>query len=401
MLKRIPAYFIPADKVSLPETYRKYNLVVIIILLTALYDLNYGGTTILIGLDEATPLLFFTAFLNILLLFAIKRGLNLLVTVNLYACVGVATILVSIYYSGGFKSPVLPWLATTPIVTMLMAGRATGVFWAVFNTLTVIVLGALDKQGFSFPNNYDQSWANMLSTNCYSGLVLIIFFTALVFENGKNTALTKLAANNILLAEEKKKAALNHISQEIHDNVGHTLSVVKLNLHLINLLNDDSYRLKARETVDLVGKAIYELRNISHSLYEDNITDFNLSQSIETELTNISGTGAYKTQYSSAVVNASLDPKIQFVLFRIFKETINNIIKHAQASNIFVELKEIDNSLCLKVGDNGIGIDLKRLSSTGQGITNIQDRVKLLNGQLAIDSDVNKGTTILVTVPCS
>ena len=77
------------------------------------------------------------------------------------------------------------------------------------------------------------------------------------------------------------------------------------------------------------------------------------------------------------------------MLFRIFKETINNIIKHAQASSIFVELKEIDNSLCLKVGDNGIGIDLKRLSSTGQGITNIQDRVKLLNGQLAIDSDVN------------
>jgi signal transduction histidine kinase len=400
MLKRIPAYFIPADKVSLPEIYRKYNLIIIIILLTALYDINYGGTTILIGLDEATPILFFTAFLNILLLFAIKRGLNLLVTVNLYACVGVATILVSIYYSGGFKSPVLPWLATTPIVTMLMAGRATGIFWAIFNTLTVIVLGALDKQGFSFPNNYDQSWANMLSTNCYSGLVLIIFFTALVFENGKNTALTKLAANNILLAEEKKKAALNHISQEIH-NVGHTLSVVKLNLHLINMLNDDSYKVKAKETVDLVGKAIYELRNISHSLYEDNITDFNLSQSIEAELTNMSGTGAYKTKYSSTGPNANLDPKIQFVLFRIFKETINNIIKHAQASSIFVELNQIDNSLSLRVSDNGIGIDRKRLSSTGQGITNIQDRVKLLNGQLDINSNVTKGTTIHVTVPCS
>lgn len=399
MFKNIISFFIPGHTDPAPELYRRYKLVAIIVLITFLYDLNYAGTTVMIGMTKATPFLLFTALINLVLLFLLRQGLQLTLTVNLYAFFGVIAILMSIYHSGGFHSPVLPWLATTPIVAMLMAGRKTGIFWAILNSILVIALGTLDKAGYHFPYNYDRSWENMLSTNCYAGLVLIIFFAALVFENGKNTALNRLAENNLLLAEEKKKTALNEISQEIHDNVGHTLSVAKLNLHLVHHLEENQSRLKLQETVELVGKAISDLRNISHSLYSDNIVRFDLEQSIDAELQTIKGLGTYQISYSCAGAPKNLSPQTQFILFRIFKEAVNNIIKHAEATLISIELDYTSADFNMQIKDNGRGMSAERRSSYGQGITNIKDRVNLLQGTVEIESGLTKGTCIRISIP--
>lgn len=399
MISNLIRYFIPKDKQEQPEVFRQYKLVVSIMLITALFDLNYAGITVLIDLKEGTGIMLLAALMHLMLPFLLKREIPLLVVTNLYIFFGVQAVVVCIYFSGGFASPVLPWLATSPIVALLMGGRNSGLFWVTINSATMIVFGLLDGSGYRFPANYDQSWANTFFLNCYVGLVAIIFVVALVFENGKNTALKKLAEKNLLLAEEKKKIALQQISQEIHDNIGQTLSLAKLNLHSMQKLSELGENQKVEETLQLVARAIRDLREISANLHSDNITDFSLIEAIRSELQTISRIGAFKTDLRISGKGYPLSSQTEFVLFRISQEILNNIIKHAGAQSIVVRIQYEANCFSLRIQDDGCGINGKDYFLKGQGIRNIQGRAKLLGGQLDIDTKPNEGTAVSILLP--
>jgi signal transduction histidine kinase len=200
------------------------------------------------------------------------------------------------------------------------------------------------------------------------------------------------------LAEEKKKRALSHVSQEIHDSVGQTLSVVKLNLHLISAQGPADNTGILQDTLVLTGKAISELRNISHNLYADNILNFNLLDALQAELHTLDRIGSFKTNLAVAGDHRPLDPSTEFVLFRIVKEGINNIIKHAQASAIDVNISYHPGQFSLCLQDNGIGFS-ETAALPGQGLINIQDRITLLGGKMQIRSGKNEGTSLVVNLP--
>jgi hypothetical protein len=141
MLKKLALYFIPLDKQELPEILLRYKLVVNIILITILFDLDYALITITIKMSEGTQSLLIAAILHLLLLFAVKKNISLLFIVNLYVLLGVSAIFISIYFSGGFISPVLPWLATSPVVAMLMNGKKTGLTWLFINSIIALYFG--------------------------------------------------------------------------------------------------------------------------------------------------------------------------------------------------------------------------------------------------------------------
>lgn len=393
MIKKLALYFIPPDKREMPEILLRYKLVVNIILITFLFDLNYALITITIKMSEGTQSLVIAAVLHLLLLFAVKKNWSLLVISNLYVFIGVSAIFVSIYFSGGFVSPVLPWLATSPVVAMLMSGKKTGLSWLFINTIIAIYFGISYKYGYSFPFNYDLSWTNSLALNCLVGLILIVFFVSYVFENGKNSALTKLAENSILLAEEKRKNAFHEISQEIHDGVGQTLSIIKLNLHLLEKIKNESDG-RLNETVELVEKAIVDLRNISNHLYSENLHGFNLENALNDDLNLIHNIGTHSTKLLVSG-KSNLEPKTEFTLYRIAKEGLNNVLKHASATSIIITL-DYSTQFKMIISDNGKGICYKT-ENDGQGITSMRDRIHLLGGHLAIENS-GEGTILKFTI---
>lgn len=322
MLKKLTLYFIPLDKQELPEILLRYKLVVNIILITILFDLDYALITLTIKMSEGTHSLIVAAILHLVLLFAVKKNVPLLFITNFYVLIGVSAIVISIYFSGGFISPVLPWLATSPVVAMLMSGRKTGFSWLFINSIIALYFGISDKLGYIFPIDYDLSWKNSLAINCLVGLILIVFFVSYAFENGKNSALKRLAENSILLAEEKRKNAFYEISQEIHDGVGQTLSIIKLNLHLLEKIKQEPGG-RLNETVKLVTKAIVDLRNISNHLYSENLQGFNLENALSDDLTLIQNIGTHSTELI-VKGKAEMEPKTAFTLYRIAKEGLNN-----------------------------------------------------------------------------
>ncbi|MBV9989503.1 MAG: hypothetical protein JO301_17615 [Chitinophagaceae bacterium] len=197
---------------------------------------------------------------------------------------------------------------------------------------------------------------------------------------------------------EIQEQAFSYISQEIHDNIGQVLSLVRLNLNTLGatITNDE----KIEQTDDLLGKAIKDLRDLSHNLQNNRIHDIGIVESIRQLLFSLEKTGQYRTQFYSSDHFHILDANTDIILYRIIQEIVNNIIKHANATEISIEINSEPDMTAVKVCDNGIGFDTGALKSDGSGIglQNISNRAKTINATVDIKSSPGNGTVITLFI---
>ena len=195
---------------------------------------------------------------------------------------------------------------------------------------------------------------------------------------------------------EIQEQTLKTISQEIHDNIGQVLSLAKLNLNTVNI-NDEVANKKIGDTKELVSKAINDLRDLSRSLHGDKIAELGLHESIANELKILENTGQFKTVLRTTSGSAyKLDQQKEMVLFRIFQEAINNIIKHAKANIITVEFDYKPSAFSMNIIDNGIGFKEAELRSTqtGIGLKSMRNRAAMIGAAFSCVSAPGNGTSI-------
>lgn len=236
-------------------------------------------------------------------------------------------------------------------------------------------------------------------------LIILAVFTLLFFllyikkrmnlkqqnENLKIRFEQELLQTQIEIQEE----TFNHISEEIHDNIGQVLSFLKLNLSHDDQMHRADLEEKISSSKELVSAVIADLRNLSKSLSYDFIKDFGLIDSIKNELQKINNTG--KIDANLKIVGNEYDFSAQFnlLIFRIFQEGINNIIKHAKASVIMVRLSYAPDHFTLEIKDNGIGFQADSLAAKqGLGLKNMKKRASLLNGTFNIRHNEGEGTVL-------
>lgn len=200
---------------------------------------------------------------------------------------------------------------------------------------------------------------------------------------------------------EIQEQTLNNISEEIHDNIGQVLSLVKLNLNTFPDNLDAPVREKLSETELLLSKAIDDLRELSQRMHGNKISSLGLETSIERELKFLQNTGRFKTQFHVEGNRYSLEPQKEMVLFRMVQESLNNVVKHAGAKAITVELLYRPGSLVLQVIDDGKGFnpELNQPSKTGLGLNNMYNRSALIGAIFSLHSSTNNGTTINIELP--
>ncbi|GGH77762.1 signal transduction histidine kinase [Filimonas zeae] len=196
---------------------------------------------------------------------------------------------------------------------------------------------------------------------------------------------------------EIQEQTFRNISQEIHDNIGQVLSLAKLNL---NTINEANFREKLEVTDELVGKAIADLRDLSRSLNGEKITDLGLYMALEHELAIIEKTVAVKTILSGDDIDELLNEEQVIILFRMMQELLNNILKHANAGCIEVALQVEEKCVRISIKDDGKGFDLSQLdpSKTGIGLKNLEQRARLINGQLDIKTAPGAGTEVTISL---
>lgn len=202
---------------------------------------------------------------------------------------------------------------------------------------------------------------------------------------------------------ELQEQTLQHISQEIHDNIGQALTFVKLNINTIDLRKVEETQNKLAESKALIIKAIQDLRNVARSLNTDFINEAGLAACIEHQLNFLEKTGLYTTRFHLSESWSKSQPETELVLFRVVQELLNNIVKHAEASVIEVKLEGDPAKLSITVRDNGKGFLPAQQAwvdgEKGLGLGNMRKRMAIIQGQLIIDSIPGQGTSVIIEVP--
>ena len=202
---------------------------------------------------------------------------------------------------------------------------------------------------------------------------------------------------------EIQEQTLKTISQEIHDNIGQVLSLAKINIATMPVdENNTALQEKVQTSKQLVSKAISDLRSLSHSLDTDYVKEMGLQRAIEYELEMIKKTGTMETYLHIEGSPARLDKQKELIIFRIVQESLNNIMKHAEAQKIHVEI-QYGSIINLQISDDGMGVDLSPLnrddSRFGLGIKNMHNRAKLIGADFSMQSTLGKGTTVKIVLP--
>lgn len=217
----------------------------------------------------------------------------------------------------------------------------------------------------------------------------------------KNARLNRV--RDVIDAQEKEK---ENFAQELHDGLGQMLLASKMNFAALNdeiLTLDQSTIDIYQNALQLLTESIQEARNVSHGLMSRTLVKFGLSKAIDNAINNIKQLNTSITiDFVSTVANKRYHEDIEKGLYRVVQELLSNLIKHSEATNAKIELKELNNFLKIIYTDNGVGICNKLLNpekSFGIGLKNMETRVNFLMGSFLINEELTSGTEIKIEVP--
>lgn len=204
----------------------------------------------------------------------------------------------------------------------------------------------------------------------------------------------------ILEAEEKER---RRIAQDLHDGVGQLLSAAKLNLSNLDsklAAQTEEQKLAMQNALSLVDDSVKEVRAVSHNMMPNTLIKLGLASAVREFITKLGNAPTLKVDLEIVGLDTRLDNQVETVLYRVIQEIVNNIIKHAKASQISMQLIRHETELSVMIEDNGVGFDTTQLDNfEGIGLKGIQTRIEFLNGSVHFDSSVGRGTTVIIDVP--
>jgi signal transduction histidine kinase/ligand-binding sensor domain-containing protein len=202
------------------------------------------------------------------------------------------------------------------------------------------------------------------------------------------------------LAVEQERIRM---ARELHDGLGsmlsgikHSFTAIKNEAHL-----DNEEQQKFEYTIDKLDDSIKDLRAISHTMFSAELLAEGLEAAIKNYCNSVSVTSKLPIIFESIYQQpSSLSGEQAFHIFRVVQELIQNIIKHAGATEAIVQLSYNSGMLSVTVEDNGAGFDINKAKlQDGIGLKNIEGRVKMLDGKLDVQSYHGKGTSVFIEVP--
>ena len=239
----------------------------------------------------------------------------------------------------------------------------------------------------------------------------------------------KIRTSYLIAGQEEERKRL---SRELHDGLGQMLTAIKLQIEgleagIARAASEQNtgatYSTNLKTLKSLVTQTIQETRTISNNLMPSVLSDFGVVPAIKMLADNDRSESidvTFKTNL--ATDGPRLDKNIEIMLYRVTQEAVSNAVRHARPTHILIELKERRNSLQLMISDDGTGFLIPEKKRTdeqsqsaqelsnlfnrvdasrppSQGLQNIQERTKLVNGKFKINSKPGKGTKLQITIP--
>ncbi|WP_428655703.1 histidine kinase [Runella sp.] len=215
----------------------------------------------------------------------------------------------------------------------------------------------------------------------------------------------RIRASALLQGQEEERKRL---SQELHDGVGQMLTGLKLIAENFGETKEWSPRDRnnAQELRTVIGQTIQEVRTISHNLMPTVLNDFGIDLALKQLVDSTARSTNTQMTFSSNLKEKRLDRNVEIGLYRIAQEAINNAVKHAEATQITLDVSLSNKKVLLRVTDNGKGFTTagkKSPASDSQsnGLRNLHERAHLLDGTLKINSIIGRGTEVIAQIPQS
>ncbi len=209
----------------------------------------------------------------------------------------------------------------------------------------------------------------------------------------------KRVISAIINTEENER---KRFAKDLHDGLGPIMSTVKMSLSALgDRIKDPTDTIILNNTNHLVNEAINTLKDISNNLSPHVLSNFGLSSALSAFIAKINQTKAIEIDFKSNMENQRLESEKEVVMYRAACELINNSIRHSGASRIEIELNKHEKFITLQFNDNGRGFDTNLLVSEdtkGMGLSNIETRVKSVDGVFILESTPGKGTSALIKI---
>jgi len=232
------------------------------------------------------------------------------------------------------------------------------------------------------------------------GVILIreLFYSLKRSDNERLRA-EKRVINAIINTEENER---KRFAKDLHDGLGPLMSTVKMSLSALGeRIKDPSGTIILNNTNHLVNESINTLKDISNNLSPHVLSNFGLSSALSAFIAKINQTKAIEIEFKSNMESQRLESEKEVVVYRAACELINNSIRHSGASRIEIELNKHEKFITLQFYDNGRGFDtstLGREDTDGMGLSNIETRVRSVDGVFILESTPGKGTSALIKI---
>jgi signal transduction histidine kinase len=204
----------------------------------------------------------------------------------------------------------------------------------------------------------------------------------------------------ILNTEEAER---QKFAKELHDGLGPLLSSIKM---AVSAMAPDEAETANRKILDNTGKLIDEsittIKEISNKLSPHVLNHFGVLKAVNSFIDRIEIPNSLSFKVNSNMENTRFDSNTEVVLYRVVSELVNNTITHADATEVNIDLFYDGETITLDYYDNGKGFDAEEVLHLGGGMgySNIQSRIKSINGTLGVLSQPRQGVCIIVTITC-
>lgn len=213
----------------------------------------------------------------------------------------------------------------------------------------------------------------------------------------------KFFDEEILRAQlEIQSQTFETISRELHDNVSNTLSLALLNLNLLTNGQSQESASRIDETKTLLLEAKNSVKDYSWYINPENINNQGLKQSLQQLMKKFGNLKLFNLNFKSSGEEFTLESSRQIIIYRIVQEALSNTVKHADASEVGLNLEFRHPQLKISIQDNGSGFDTLQILSTnikthGAGLKNMIARASMIKAKLDINSQPGKGTTLILS----
>jgi PAS domain S-box-containing protein len=209
-------------------------------------------------------------------------------------------------------------------------------------------------------------------------------------------------SSEVLTVQEAER---QHISRELHDEIGQALTAVNVSLAMLRShgASDEAFRRKVDHAQGLVEQSMSIVHQFARELRPSLLDHLGPVAALQNYVKSFTERTGIKTDIEGRVSLEQLNNQQGTVLYRIAQESLTNVFKHAQATRVKIRLRQLPRAVCMEIADNGRAFALPAPANPAErqplGLLGMQERVRLVNGQFAIESVPKRGTTVRVEIP--